>query len=84
VAHHQTSNGEILSTVRVGPHPTDMVWSAKKPEAPEEPGGTAYVARLFVAVANTNGVRVVGISESGELRVIENINVSLEPREPAG
>jgi len=84
VAHHQTSNGDILSTVRVGPHPTDMVWSAKKPEAPEEPGGYTYIARLFVSVANTNGVRVIGVSESGELRVIENINVSLEPREPAG
>jgi YVTN family beta-propeller protein len=84
VAHHQTANGEILSTVRIGSHPTDMVWSVKKPAAGEEAGGYAYAARLFVAVANTNGVRVVGVSESGELRVIENINVSLEPREPAG
>jgi DNA-binding beta-propeller fold protein YncE len=84
VAHHQASNGEILSTVRIGPHPTGMVWSAKKPETGEEPGGYAYAARLFVAASNTNGVRVVGVSESGELRVIENINVSLEPRQPAG
>ncbi len=84
VAHHQTSNGEILSTVRIGPHPTDMVWSAKKPKTADEAGGYAYAARLFVAVANTNVVRVVGVSESGEMRLIENINVSLEPREPAG
>jgi len=80
VAHHQTSNGEILSTWRVGPHPAGMVWSSRTPPA----AGDRYAGRLYVAVANTNAVRVAGVSSSGQMSPLESIHVALEPRQPLG
>ena len=44
----------------------------------------SYAARLFVAAANTNSVYVVGVSESKDLSLAENINVALTPRHPLG
>lgn len=80
--HHEAANGNLLETVRLAPHPTDMVW---RPGAPKsEEGPVPYVARIFVAAANTNTVRVVGVSESASLQPVEAINVALSPRQPAG
>jgi YVTN family beta-propeller protein len=85
VLHHEAENGNLLSTVRLTPHPTDMVWRPGKPEPDElEEGPVTYVARLFVAAANTNTVHVIGVSESKDLQAVESINVSLTPRQPAG
>jgi YVTN family beta-propeller protein len=68
--------------VRLGPHPTDMVWAAGKSEASE--GETPYAARLFIAASNTNSVYTLGVSEGKELRLIETINTAMTPRQPAG
>jgi YVTN family beta-propeller protein len=82
VSQYETASGSSLSTVRLGPHPTDMAWSTHKTEDPE--GETASVARLFVAAANTNSVYTLGVSESNELRLLETINIAMTPQQPAG
>jgi YVTN family beta-propeller protein len=82
VGHYQTQDGSLIATVRLAPHPTDMVWRAGKNEPAEgEPGWTA---RLFVAAANTNSVYTVGISQSNEMALVETINVAMTPRQPVG
>ena len=82
VGHYDTNSGSQLAIVRLGPHPTDMVWAAGKSEDPE--GETPYAARLFIAAANTNSVYTLGVSEDKELRLIETINTAMTPRQPAG
>ena len=52
------SDGSLITTLRLAPHPTDMVWRAGKNEPAE--GEPAWVARLFVAAANTNSVYTLG------------------------
>ena len=87
----QTSDGSVLNTVRVGAHPTDIVWSDRKPEKAEDeagdddatPASAAWDARLFVSAANTNNVYVLGLSGSA-LTNIETINVAMTPRHPLG
>jgi YVTN family beta-propeller protein len=82
IGHYQTQDGSLIATLRLAPHPTDMVWRAGKNEPAEgEPG---WVARLFVTAANTNSVYTVGISESNELALVETINVAMSPRQPVG
>jgi len=83
--HHQADDGRLLARVRLGPHPTDMAWlTGKPPLAEEEESAPSWVARLFVAAANTNHVYVVGVSADKELRLAEIINVAMTPRQPAG
>ncbi len=83
VGHYDAVDGSLLSTVRVAAHPTDMLWRDGGPveTAPEE---TSWIARLFVAAANTNNVYAIGVTASKNLSVIESINVSLTPRQPLG
>ena len=82
VGHYDTNSGSQLAIVRLGPHPTDMVWAAGKSEDSE--GEASYAARLFIAAANTNSVYTLGVSEDKELRLIETINTAMTPRQPAG
>jgi YVTN family beta-propeller protein len=82
LGQYQTDNGLKLATVRIGPHPTDIVWRAGKLEAVE--GEPRVAARLFVAAANTNNVYSVGVTESNDLRVLESINAAMTPRHPLG
>ncbi|MGC9970265.1 MAG: bifunctional YncE family protein/alkaline phosphatase family protein [Bryobacteraceae bacterium] len=84
VYHHETATGAVLEKLRLGAHPTDMLWAPGKPVVEEESQLEWVAARLFVAAANTNNVYVLGASESGELRQIDTINVSLTPWQPAG
>ncbi|HEX5230092.1 MAG TPA: alkaline phosphatase family protein [Bryobacteraceae bacterium] len=84
--HHQTSNGAILQTLRVGAHTTDMVWrdratSAEEGDDSQQP---RFKARIFVAAANTNNIYSVGVSDSGDLRVVEAVNISMTPNHPHG
>src|SRR5580658_2558922 len=88
---HQTSNGALLQTLRLGAHPTDMVWRNRATRAEEgdgdDKGGaqqSGFRARIFVSAANTNSVYSVAVSDSGDLRVVENINVSTTPEHPLG
>jgi DNA-binding beta-propeller fold protein YncE len=86
----KAANGSVLNTVRLGAHPTDMVWSDRKPQAAEGPAednvaeaSTPWSARLFVAAANTNNVYVLGVGESA-VSSIETINVAMTPHHPLG
>ncbi len=81
--HHQADNGSRLDTVPLGAHPTDMVWSDRRPDSDgDQP--PSYAARLFVSAANTNNVYSVGVTESKELRRLETINMAMTPLQPLG
>lgn len=82
LGQYDTATGGSLATVRIGAHPTDIVFANGAPESAGEAPG--YVARLFVAAANTNNIYAVGVSASKELSVIESINVAMTPRHPLG
>jgi len=79
--HHQTSDGSELQTLRVGAHPTDMVW---RDRAEEEGDDAGWKARIFVSAANTNNVYAAAVSDSGQLRAVETINISSTPLHPLG
>jgi DNA-binding beta-propeller fold protein YncE len=81
--HHQTGNGALLQTLRLGAHPTDMVWRTRATRA-EEGEGAGFKARIFVSAANSNSVYAAGVSDNGDLRVLETINVSTTPEHPLG
>ncbi|MEK7406632.1 MAG: bifunctional YncE family protein/alkaline phosphatase family protein [Acidobacteriota bacterium] len=81
VLHHEAETGKLLGRLRLGPHPTDMVWGSGLAAEEDKP---AIPRRLFVAAANTNNVYSIGVTESKELRLVEVINVSMTPRQPAG
>jgi DNA-binding beta-propeller fold protein YncE len=84
---HQTGNGALLQTLRMGAHTTDMVWRDRATRAEEGEEGAqqpSFKARIFVSAANTNNVYSVGVSDSGDLRVVETINVSTTPNHPLG
>ena len=83
MGQYAVADGSRTALVRIGAHPTDVVWRKGGPAEPA-PGEATFVARLFVAAANTNNVYAVGVSEGNELNVIESINVSFTPRQPLG
>ncbi|MBV9505582.1 MAG: bifunctional YncE family protein/alkaline phosphatase family protein [Acidobacteriia bacterium] len=83
LGQYDTASGSQMGLLRLGAHPTDMVWRAGGPAEPEE-GEAPYVARLFVAAANTNTVYSVAVSASRELKLNEAINVSMTPQQPLG
>jgi hypothetical protein len=83
VYHHSAADGSQLAAIRLGQHPTDMVWRNRKPAENGEMQ-QAWTARLFVSAAHTNSVYVVGINQAKELRMIESINVAMTPRQPLG
>ena len=81
--HHQTNNGQQLQMVRIGAHPTDMVWRDRGATT-EEGDEAKWKARIFVSAANTNNVYAVAVSDSGDLSIVESINVATTPRHPLG
>jgi YVTN family beta-propeller protein len=83
LGHYDATDGSVLDTVRIGAHPTDIVWLKGAPAEPAE-GEPTWVARLFVAAANTNNVYAVAVSSGNQLSVVESINVSMTPRQPLG
>ena len=87
LSHYDTVSNSLLTNVRLGPHPTDIVFRNGAPQTPPDPdagGGPAYVARVFVAAANTNNVYAVGLTSANEMNLTESINVSLTPQQPLG
>ena len=77
---HQTDNGYQLQMLHVGAHATDMVWRNRGTSEEGE-----WAARIFVSAANTNNAYAVAVPDgTGDLRVVESINVSLTPRNPLG
>jgi YVTN family beta-propeller protein len=86
LGHYDAASGSQLANIRLGPHPTDMVWRARASQttAGPERSQEGTPERLFVAAANTNTVYAVGVGPSKELSLIESINVSMTPRQPLG
>ncbi len=82
LGHYQADTGELLDTVRLAAHPTDIVWRAGAMETVE--GEPPVVARMFVSSANTNNVYSIGVTANKSLRVLESINVAMTPRHPLG
>jgi DNA-binding beta-propeller fold protein YncE len=83
IYQHDANSGTEVGKTRVGPHPTDMVWVNKR--APTEgEAGSDYAARVFVAAANTNNAYSLGVTQDGQLNMLESINVSLTPMHPLG
>ncbi len=86
VYQYDATNGSEINRVRVGPHATDMILSSRKPDRDADDGqadnGAKY--RLFVTAGNTNSVFVVGVSDDKDLKLLETLNVSMTPLEPAG
>jgi len=82
----QVSNGFQIGVVRLGAHPTDMIWSDRKPDASGEAAPESqpqWQARMFISSANTNNVYVVGVGES-TLTNLETINLGMTARHPLG
>jgi len=78
---YDTATGSLLDSVRIGPHVTDMVWRAGASGGEGQP---SWTARLFVAAANTNSIYAIGVGPSNRLTLVENISVSMTPRQPLG
>lgn len=83
IIQHKAETGERITITRTGAHPTDMIWSNRRPEDLDEAENN-WKHRLFVAAANTNRVYVYGVTESKEVRPLESINVALFSNQPAG
>lgn len=83
VSQHNSDTGVKLNFVRLGQHPTDMVWRARKADETEEEQA-AYAGRLFVAAANTNNVYAIGVTENKDVKMVETINVATSARHPLG
>jgi YVTN family beta-propeller protein len=79
IGQFDAATGALITTVRIAPHTTDMVWREGSVEDHPE-----IAARLFVSASNTNNVYVLGATESGDLSRFETINLSLTPRQPLG
>ncbi len=84
VFHHDADNGQVLSRIRVGPHPTDMAWVPGKPKPEIEGEEVPYDARIFVTLSNTNTVDVLGVTSTKELRGVEVVSLAMTPNQPAG
>lgn len=86
MGHYDAATGGQLALVRIAAHPTDLVWrNGASPEAAEEGANApSWVARIFVAAANTNNIYAIGVTASKELSLIENVNLSMTPRQPLG
>jgi DNA-binding beta-propeller fold protein YncE len=82
--HYNSQNGTQLGLVRLGAHPTDIVWSDRKPEPEAGEEEPKWAARIFVAAANTNTVYSVAVSPVKDVQVDEVINVAMTPRQPLG
>ena len=90
---HNATTGERMARIGLGPHATDMVLSARKPDAPvgdddddktKAPPAPDWSYRIFVTAANTNNVYVVGVNANNSLKLLETVNIALTPRQPAG
>ena len=82
IGNYDAANGGLIVRVPIGQHPTDMI--GRNGASDGAPGEPQWTARLFVAASNTNNVYTVGINESGTLRVIETVNLSMTAQQPLG
>lgn len=82
IYEHESGTGILITKLRVGSHPSDMVW-INKPFSPVQ-NGTTYTARLFVAASGSNAVYSFGVTQDGELISLDPINISITPMHPLG
>jgi len=83
LGRHDANSGRLTSNLPLGPSPMDMVLRPTPPTE-ESTGPGAFRARLYVTLANTNTVAVLGLRDDGSLNQMERINVSLSTLSPAG
>jgi DNA-binding beta-propeller fold protein YncE/phospholipase C len=92
VVEYRISNGQEVSRIAVGAHPTDMLWlpipqqETRAKGADDDDDDTHPAAaspRLAVACANTNSVYILA-KTGANWRVKEKVNVALTPRQPVG
>jgi YVTN family beta-propeller protein len=79
IGQYDANTGQPMANIRVGAHPTDMLWRAGEVE--DQPN---VAARIFVSASNTNNVYALGATESGDLSRLETINLALTPLQPLG
>jgi DNA-binding beta-propeller fold protein YncE len=79
---HDIKDGSIVSKIRVGAHPTDMLWIDKPPPSAE--GQSSYTGRIFVTAANTNNTYSFGVNDDGQLTPLETFNIATTPLHALG
>jgi len=82
--HYDAASGREIFFLRLGPQPMDMAWADYRPRLGEPPEENPLAGRLFVPMANTNRVAVVGVRQNKDIELIESINLALWPNQPLG
>jgi DNA-binding beta-propeller fold protein YncE len=73
LSQYQASDGSPLASIRLGSHPTAMLWRR-----------TTQGNTIYVAAANTNSVYAVNAPDGGDLTRGATINIGLTPIQPLG
>jgi DNA-binding beta-propeller fold protein YncE len=79
---HQSGTGVLITKLRVGAHPTEMLW-INKAFTPEN-NGAAYRGRLFVSASNTNSVFSFGVTQDDQFSMLDPVNVAMTAMHPLG
>ena len=74
----------LCGWARIPPTWSGAIAPPRPKKAKKAPQQSGFKARIFVSAANTNNVYSVAVSDSGDLRVVETINVSTTPNHPLG
>jgi YVTN family beta-propeller protein len=82
LSQFQTSDNASMGTIRTGAHPVDILVRPGKSSGEDKENSWEY--RVFVSAANTNSVYSYGVSDAGEFKQLETINVAMTPRQPLG
>ena len=81
---HGIKDGQVSTKIRMGAHPTDMLWINQPPPADEGQQSTSFTGRVFVTASNTNKTYVFGVTSDGQLNDLEILNVATTPMHPLG
>ena len=83
MGHYDTATGSAAGDVRIGPHPTDMVWRARGRSSLRR---ASPYARAPVRGGSEHEQRVRGgrHARPKNCGVIESINMAMTPRQPLG
>ena len=82
IYEHESGTGILTTKLRVGVHPSDMLW-INRPFSPEQ-NGTTYAGRVFVAASGSNSVYSFGVTQDGQLTALDPVNVSMTSMHPLG
>jgi DNA-binding beta-propeller fold protein YncE len=80
---HDNKDGKVVTKIRLGQHPTDMLW-VNKPPVNDEGQPSSFTGRVFVTASNTNKTYVFGVTSDGQLSELETLNVATTPMHPLG